>query len=309
MAEKNKRSKKIWLRVASVIMAILLWFYVVNQGDVLTGSNLVDVELKYYNPPADLTVVGPEKVSVKLWGSFHGSGNIVAYVDLSGLGKGVHKVPVKMEPVKGAMVTSVQPDKVDITLEELSEKAFQVKHEVKQNPQAGYQLTEVLLAIDSCLVKGEADAVGRVARVVAPIDLGTIKDITAVKVKLQARDVNGKTISEGIKLLPATIDAYIVIEKKQISKLISVKPQFIGKAAEGFALGEAKSDPAQITVLGDQMRVEALTEIITKPIDIGGKQEDFVQVVEMVQPEGIIVSPTRITINVKLNKNGVKGVQ
>ncbi len=309
MAEKKQRSKKIWLRAASVIMAILLWFYVVNQGDVLTGSNLVDVELKYYNPPTDLTVVGPEKVSVKLWGSFHGSGNIVAYVDLSGLGKGVHKVPVKMEPVKGAMVTSVQPDKVDITLEELSEKAFQVKHEVKQNPQAGYQLTEVLLAIDSCLVKGEADAVGRVARVVAPIDLGSIKDITSVKVKLQARDVNGKTITEGIKLLPAAIDAYIVVEKKQISKLFSVKPQFIGKAAEGFSLGEVKSDPVQITVLGDQLRVEALNEIVTKPIDIGGKGEDFVQVVELVQPEGIIVSPTRITINVKLNKNGVKGVQ
>ncbi|PKM78410.1 MAG: hypothetical protein CVU90_02620 [Firmicutes bacterium HGW-Firmicutes-15] len=309
MVEKNQRRKKIWLKLASVIMAILLWFYVVNQGDVLTGSNLVDVELKYRNPPTDLTVVGPEKVSVKLWGSLHGSGNIVAYVDLAGLGKGAHKVPVKLEPVTGAMVTSVQPDKVDITLEELSEKVFQVKHEVKQNPQAGYQLTEVLLASDSCMVKGEADAVGRVARVVAPIDMGNIKDVTAVKVILQARDVNGKNISEGIKLIPSTIDAYIVLEKKQVSKLVAVKPQLIGKAAEGFSQGEVKSDPAQITVLGDQMRVDALNEIVTQPIDIGGKQEDFVQVVEMVQPEGIIFSPTRITINVKISKNGVKGVQ
>lgn len=302
MIEKDQRRKKIWLRVASVIMALLLWFYVVNQGDVSAGRNLLDVELKYYNPPADLTVTGPEKVSVKLWGSFHGSGNIVAYVDLSGLDKGVHQVPVKLEPVKGAMLTSVQPNKVDITLEELSEKVFQVKYEVKQNPQAGYQLTEVLLAIDSCLVKGEADAVGRVARVVAPIDLGNIKDITSVKVNLQARDANGKTVSEGIKLVPAKIDAYIVLEKKQSSKKISVKPQFSGIIAEGFSLGEIKSDPAQITVLGDQLRMEALNEIVTKPIDIGGKQESFVQVVELVQPEGITVSPNQITINIKINK-------
>jgi YbbR domain-containing protein len=309
MIEKNQRRKKIWLRVASVIMALLLWFYVVNQGDVSTGRNLLDVELKYYNPPADLTVTGPEKVSVKLWGSSHGSGNIVAYVDLAGLGKGVHQVPVKLEPVKGAMLTTVQPNKVDITLEELSEKVFQVKYEVKQNPQAGYQLTEVLLAIDSCLVKGEADAVGRVARVVAPIDLGNIKDITSVKVNLQARDANGKTVSAGIKLVPATIDAYIVLEKKQSSKNLSVKPQFSGIIAEGFSLGEVKSDPAQITVLGDQLRVEALNEIVTKPIDIGGKQESFVQVVELVQPEGITVSPNQITINVKINKIVVKGVQ
>jgi YbbR domain-containing protein len=126
---------------------------------------------------------------------------------------------------------------------------------------------------------------------------------------LQARDANGKTISEGIKLVPATIDAYIVLEKKQSSKKISVKPQFSGKIVEGFSLGEVKSDPAQITVLGDQLRVEALNEIVTKPIDIGGKQEGFVQIVELVQPEGIIVSPSQITINVQINKIVVKGVQ
>jgi YbbR domain-containing protein len=309
MAEKNQIRKKIWLRVASVIMALLLWFYVVNQGDISAGRNLVEVELKYHNQPIELTVVGPNKVSVKLWGSFHGSGNIVAYVDLAGLGKGVHKVPVKLEPVPGAMVTSVQPDKVDITLEELSEKMFQVKYEVKQNPQAGYQLTEVLLSLDRCMVKGEADAVWRVARVIAPIELGIIQDITAVKVKLQALDVNGKIINDGIKLLPATVDAYIVVEKMQGSKLLPVKPKFIGTAAEGFSLGEVKSDPVQITVLGDQMRVDALTEIFTKPIDIGGKQQDFFQVVDVVPPEGIIISPTRITINVKINNNVEKGVQ
>ena len=309
MAEMTQKRKKIWLRLASVTMAILLWFYVINQGNISSGQNLVEVELRYYNSPTDLTVVGPEKVSVKLWGSFHESGDIVAYVDLAGLDKGAYKVPVKLEPVKGAMVTSVQPNKVDITLEELSEKVFQIKYEVKQNPPAGYQLSEVLLASDQCLVKGEAEAVAQVNKVVAPIDLGNIKDIKAVKAQLQARDVNGKIVSEGIKLLPATIDAYVALEKKQVSKVLTVKPQIIGKVAEGFTLGEITSDPAQITVLGDQIRVEALTEIVTKPIDIGGKQGDFIQIVELVQPEGIIVAPTRVTINVKVSKNVVKGVQ
>jgi YbbR domain-containing protein len=148
-----------------------------------------------------------------------------------------------------------------------------------------------------------------VAKVVAPIDLGTIKDNTSVKVKLQARDANGKILSEGIKLLPAVIDAYVALEKKHVSKPLPVKPQIIGKAAEGFTLGEIKIDPAQITVVGDQVRVEALTEIVTKPIDIDGKQGDFVQVVELVQPEGSVISPTRVTISVKVTKNVVKGVQ
>jgi YbbR domain-containing protein len=308
MAEMNPKRKKIWLRLASVIMSILLWFYVVNQGSVSSGHNLMEVELKYYNAPTDLTIVGPEKVSVRIWGSFHGEGNIVAYVDLAGFGKGDYKLPVKLEPVKGAMVTSVQPNKVDVTLEELSEKVYQIKQEIKQNPQTGYQLNQVLLAADQCLVKGDADAVARVAKVVAPIELGSVKDIAGVKVKLQARDANGKTLSD-VKLVPATIDAYVALEKKQVSKLIAVKPQLTGTVADGYILGVVTSNPAQITVLGDQTRADALNEIITKPIDITGKQEDFIQVVDLVQPEGMIVSPTRVTVSIKVSKNEIKGAQ
>ncbi|MDD4802520.1 MAG: CdaR family protein [Syntrophomonas sp.] len=309
MFAMNPKRKKIWLRIASVTMAILLWFYVVNQGDVSTGSNLLEVELKYRNQPAHLTVIGPDKVSVKLWGSFRGVGDIIAYADLSDLNEGEHQVPVKMEPVKGAMVTSVQPDKVTITLQELSEKVFNIKHEIKQSPPAGYQLTEILLASNNCVVKGEADAVGRVAAVVAPIELGNLKDITAVKVQLQARDVNGRTIVEGVKIIPSAVDAYIALERKQISKQIPIKPDFSGEVAKGYSLGEVKCHPDQVTVIGEETQLEAVNEIVTKPIDINGKSEDFIQMTELVHPQEILVFPAQTTIEVKIIKNSANEVQ
>jgi len=290
-------------------MSVLLWFYVVNQGNVATGGNLMEVELKYYNVPADLNVTGPEKVSVKLWGSFHGTANIVAYVDLNGLGKGTYQVPVKLETVQGAMFTSVQPNKVEVKLEALSERVIQVKHEVKQNPQTGYQVSEVLLSPDRCMIKGDVDAVGKVAVVVAPINLGTVKDIASVKAKLQARDAKGKVITEGIQILPAAIDVYVVVEKKQITKKVNVKSQFTGQLPEGYSMGEVKSDPAQVTILGEQTRLESLSEILTKPIDITGKKEDFAQIVEMVQPEGVTVLPSKITLQVKIIKADANEVQ
>ena len=309
MVDKRQDRKKTGLKIASVIMSLLLWFYVINQGDVTAGAKTINVTLQYHNVPAELNVSGPEQVTVKLWGSFHGTANIVAYVDLNGMGEGVHQVPVQLESVQGAMFTSVQPNQVEVTLEKLGEKTLQIKQEVKQNPPTGYQVASVLLSPDRCMVRGAAETVARVTAVVAPLDLGSIKDIATVKSTLQAIDADGKVISEGVQIVPATINVAVVLEKKQLSKKVNVKTQYSGTVATGFALGEVKSDPVQVTILGDQIRVEAINEISTKPIDISGKQEDFTTLVELVQPEGVVLSPTRISVSVTITKNVVGGVQ
>jgi len=289
-------------------MSLLLWFYVINEGNVASSGNMIEVDLQYRNTPTDLNVTGPQKVSVKLWGAYHGTEDITAYVDLSGLDKGEYQLPVKLDTVQGAMFTSVQPNKVTVTLEELGEKVLNIKHEVKQNPPTGYQLSQALLSPDRCLIKGDADAIAKVAVVVAPIDLSNIKDIATVKSTLQARDVNGKTITAGIQIVPATINVNVVLEKKQLSKKVTIKPVFTGVLADGFSLGAVTTNPLQVTILGDQTRVEALNEITTKPIDINGKSEDFNQVIELVQPDGITVVPSTVTIQVKITKTAVSGV-
>lgn len=309
MVKKRQDRKTTGLKIAAVVMSLLLWFYVINQGDVTAGAKTIEVDLQYHNLPSGLNVRGPEQVAVKLWGSFHGSADIVAYVDLTGIGEGVHNVPVKLESIQGAMFTSVQPNQVEVTLEKLGEKTLQIKQEVKQNPPTGFQVASVLLSPDRCIVRGAADTVARVTAVVAPLDLGSIVDIATVKSTLQAIDADGKVISAGVQIVPATINVAVVLEKKQLSKKVNVKTEYSGTVATGFTLGEVKSDPAQITILGDQIRVEAINEISTKPIDISGKQENFTTLVELVQPEGVVLSPTRISVSVTITKNVVGGGQ
>jgi Uncharacterized protein conserved in bacteria len=289
-------------------MSLLLWFYVINQGNVAASGNVVEVDLQYRNVAADLNLTGPQKVSVKQWGAYHGSDEITAYIDCSGLDKGDYQLPVKLDTVKGALFTSVQPNKVQVTLEELGQKVFTIKQEIKQNPPTGYQLSQAIFSPDRCMVKGDAAVLGTVATVVAPIDLGNVKDIATIKSTLQARDVNGKAITTGIQIVPSSINVNVVLEKKQLTKKMDVKPQLSGKLADGFSLGTTTVDPVQVTVLGDQTRVDALTEIDTEPIDITGKSEDFTQVVDLVEPDGIVLEPTKATIQVKIVKTNTGGV-
>jgi len=309
MPDRHRNQNRTGLKIAALLMAVLLWYYVVTQGDLSAGAQTISVPLQYNNVPADLNVSGPTQVEVKIWGTFHGNLNIVAYVDVNGLGEGAHTLPVKLGSIQGAMFTSVNPKQVEIRLDKISEKTLVIKHEVKQNPPTGYQLASVLLAPDHCLVRGSADSVSRVTAVVASLDLANVQDIATVKSNLKAIDANGKMVTEGLQIVPATVNASVVLEKIQLSKKVNVKPTYSGSLAAGYTLGEVKSDPLQVTLLGDQTRVEAINEISTKPVDISGKQEDFVTQAELVLPEGVVLSPSRVSITVRVIKSPVGGAQ
>src|SRR5512137_1168808 len=103
MVARQPDPKKTGLKIASIIMALLLWFYILNQGDVPIGGKKVQVDLQYNNVAAELHAKGPTSVTVTMWGSLHGTAEIQAYVDLSGLGKGAHQVPVKLKTIQGTM--------------------------------------------------------------------------------------------------------------------------------------------------------------------------------------------------------------
>lgn len=309
MKSKDARNKSLGLKSISLLMAIMLWFYVVNQGGLATGKNMVKADLNYYNVPAGLTVSGPRTVSVKLWGAFGDAGDIVAYVDLAGKRQGLQNVAVKVKPLKGAMFATVQPDKVKIELKELDERILPVKYEVKQKPVTGFELREIMISPEKCLIRGEQAAVNRVATVLVSLNLTNSKGIGSFHAAIQAKDAQGNIITEGIKLIPETVKVYVVVENQKELKKIAVKSQLKGKVADGFKLGEISIDPAEVSVLGDKMRLDSIVEILSKEIDITDKKESFAQTVDLQVPEGVTASPMQVNIKVAIDRISDKEVQ
>lgn len=303
MKSKDARNKSLGLKLLSLLMAIMLWFYVVNQGGgMATGKNMIKAELDYYHVPSGLTVVGPQTVNVKLWGSFGNIDDITAYVDLAGMSQGKHQVPVEVKPLKGAMFATVQPDEVTVVLQELDERTLQIKYDVKQNPPSGYALREIMLSPEKCMIRGERAAVKRVASIMAVLDLSKMKGIGSFQASLQARDTDGNIISEGITLLPETVKVYAVVEAEKALKKLAISPQFKGKPAEGYKVGDVVVAPAEASVLGEKAALDSITAILTKEIDLTDKKESFTQTVELQPIEGLIVSPLQVDVKVGIDK-------
>ena len=112
-----KDKKRPYLKLISVLAAVILWLYVTNIADDKLNNDFIPAEIKYINVAANFTLVAPEQVGVKVWGGQRiQTDKIRVLVDLQGLGAGKHVCPVQLQPIEGALLTQVKPDEVEIEL-------------------------------------------------------------------------------------------------------------------------------------------------------------------------------------------------
>lgn len=300
------KQKKTGLKIISIIMSLLLWAYVVNQGSATSGQNLVQVSLDYRNVPPGLTVKGPEQVAVRLWGVVQKNANVKAYVDLSNYEPGAFDVAVKVEPGSGAILTSIQPRRVQVLLISVQEHIFTISHQVLRGPPEGYELLDVSVTPDKCLIKGEETTISNIDHIVGQVDLSQATNVTAYTVNLLPRDADGKLVSGSIELLPRQATIHAVIAPKQASRDVPVTVITSGQAAPGFQLTNVSAQPELVKIMGNSTAVEAIGDVKTDLVDLTDKRMSFQQEVALQGPNGIKIFPARVTVNVTVGSTTLK---
>lgn len=300
MVTDPMKPKTTGLKIISVVLAILLWFYVMNQGQLSARQNVMDVDLHYRFVAEGLTVDGPSTVAVRLWGVFQEPSRIEAYVDMTDIGEGTHNLPVHIEAVTGAMFTRVEPDRIDVVVRKTRQHIVAIDHEVIQNPPAGNEILDIMVSPDNCLVKGDDEAINQVRTVVCQVNLAQASDVAIFNVPLIARDVNGNLVTEGIRLVPEQVQVVAVIKETIATQTVPLRPNLVGQPAEGFELGTVKLETETITLVGNAIRVQPITEIQTDPLDLEGRAESFTETVSITLPEGIQGYPEQVQISVEI---------
>jgi YbbR domain-containing protein len=67
-------------------------------------------------------------------------------------------------------------------------------------------------------------------------------------------------------------------------------------------VADIKVDPAEVTVLGDQTKVDAVKEISTGTVDIKDAKENLTREAELNKTEGIIIRPEHVSVTVTVEK-------
>lgn len=222
------------LRIISLVLALFLFFYVNNsskngflrqntrnhnQTSALMSNKTATIKM-----PLDITsnddyvVTGyPKSVKVKVTGpsalvtTTMNTQNFKAYIDLTKVGVGEHRVPVKTSGLNSELSATVNPRYVKVNVQPRKTITMKVSvrlssHDLKN----GYTVGDPKTDIGTVQITGSKSQVNRVARVVAYVAMpAKATDDIHRQVTLQALDKNGQTLNVVIE--PATTNVTIPI--------------------------------------------------------------------------------------------------
>jgi len=188
---KDFLTTNIWLKLTSLILAIILWFFVILSG---RSDVTVDIPVNFINLPAKLEVVDfPETISVSIQGQERilknlKARNVNAIIDLSEakIGKSFFTISRdNIELPKMLTITNIDPETVSLMIEEKMSKRVTVKPDIVGTPEKGYAIVEIISSPDSLIIEGPKSLVVKIRRVkTEPIDINGINSDLIFKASL-----------------------------------------------------------------------------------------------------------------------------
>ena len=299
--------------ISAVLLAVVVW--------VLAVTNTDPVQKRIFGRPIPIEIYGldsalvitsdvPEQIAITLsapvstWESDLTASNVVrAIADLSGLGAGIHSIPVNLQinaqPVK---VVSYSPDIVEFEIEEIYSEAFTIDLIQPSIPAIGYEASTPTMSHETAKVNGPASLVDQVVGIQALLDISQAKEDIDLDLKLKAVDENGLTVS-GVTISPADVNVKMEITQRGGYRTVSVKVVSSGKIESGYDLAAISYSPLVVTVFSTNPELvnELPGFIETLPLDLNNASEDMVVSLPLNLPAGMtVVGESTIRVSVTI---------
>ena len=323
-------NKKNTLVFISLLMALLLFFYVDNQASTVIDSaaevlHNQTVEATYNKEAyviegipetADVTLIGR---TVDLYLAKQLSTGKVS-VDLSNLKEGTHKVDLNYESSINSVTYKLDPSSITVNVYPKVSQTKTVTIDVinKDKLDSKLSVQSVTLDKEEVIIKGTDDEksihnINKVATVKALVDVGSIVDPkagvnTVDKVKLVAYDKYGNVVD--VEIVPEVVTATVNIESYSGTAKLKVIPKNIDKISFGKAISSITTSVNEISIYGDQETVNKYSEsYIPIEVDVAGLSDNKTYTVVVPKPEGIReVSEKTITVKISIGDEESKEV-
>ncbi len=304
MTEKTKFTQKLnFMRVLSIFLALVLWFYVTGEQRQVLGFELTltfrDIPVSWRNLGEDLIVTEmTESVSLTMQGmeyAFDGltPADMEAYVDLQGRGENRHEIKINATVPRGLTVVGIQPPQAIVVLDELVTAQVNVTPLYRGTPGDGMIIDESDFSPREVFVRGPRRQVDEIHRVVFNMDVEGQTSSLNQEVRLHPVD-NRNNIIEDVTISPQ--EAIVWVEFKYPRRDIPVEVVLTG---QDDRLRSHTVTPSSLTVEGPRYLLDEISTLKTEEIDLAQHEEDVSLEVPLEFPSGI--QPVEHeTVNVRL---------
>lgn len=305
---KNSLMRNWGLKLASFLVAVILWVIVTNINDPVGTFRAYNVPVKIQN--ADLItnngqvyeildgtdVIDTVTITAKrsIIDSLNES-NIVAVADMNDLTRlntinirlSTNKYNDKLESIKGNI------DSVKLNIENERTKTLQLRTETTGTVKDGYMVGDMTAEQNLIAISGPESVVSQVKRAVASVDISGFTNNIGTDAEIRLYDENDKlvtsnTIVKNINKVRVTVE---ILE----TKTVALNWKASGVPARGYqATGEITATRNNVLIAGKSKVIESIDsiDIPDTVLDITGVTENFETLVDLNDylPDGVILA-------------------
>ncbi|MGH2499620.1 MAG: CdaR family protein [Candidatus Limnocylindria bacterium] len=261
----------------------------VPDGHVLVGQ-LGDVAV---------TIRGPQPIVQRI-----GQQDLVATIDLADVDSGrasPQEAPVTVVSLDDRVrVVSVTPATIPVQLERITTRTLAVQARFANDPPPGSAPGVATFTPQEVIVRGAESLVGSVAAVLAVVRFGDTPTDVSQSVQAMPVDAEGQRV-EGVQVDPTGVQVRVPVLPTATTRTVPVLWRLAGTVAPGYWISRVATDPAAVTVRGEQQALGGLEAIETLPIDVSNLTADRTFVVGLAPPDGVtLIEPRDATVTVSV---------
>ncbi|MDN5331096.1 MAG: hypothetical protein PWP45_321 [Tepidanaerobacteraceae bacterium] len=302
-------SGDVALKILSVLVAVVLWLYVMNEQNPQVTYVVRDVPVQLKNLDySSLALKDPSQqyfVNVKVRARRSiitglKPEDIVAEVNLRGRMEGENMVPVSVSVPPNVELLDFSPKEIMVVLEAVIEEQIPVYVEVKGVPAEGFAAKTPLATPQAVLVKGPRSLVNSSRKAVVEADISEKNNMVIASLPVKVVDAKGNE-QRGVTYRPETVEVRIPIVPVAT---VPVTPNIRGNPEEGYMVKEVRVEPSVVMVTGNVEVLKNINQISTEPINVSGLSQNVsvetgLQMPRGVQPFDEALSKVRVLVEIE----------
>jgi YbbR domain-containing protein len=301
-------------KITAVLMAMLLWLYVYTlQGPEVVNTFYAKVSIRNLPENTKVTsVLGNAKIILKGSKKFMDEitpESVKAYIDLLGRKPGTFQTDIKLDFPESVLLSSVDPDVVTVTLQQISTKELPIIWKFTNQSQLSVVVKNPVFTPQRLTISGPETEVQKIAKALVIIDMGLIKE-GGSRLKLPYTLIDNSEVSHtldqiegfGVTSSFTTLDVEIQVDRPVRSRTIAVQAKTTGNLPTNMILTSLEVEPKNVNIQGDFETLNKIGRFIsTLPVNLNGIVVDTTMTVGLNLPKGITsdVKTVKVTIRVE----------
>ncbi|WP_206458763.1 CdaR family protein [Anaerovorax sp. IOR16] len=300
-------SNSTFNKVLSVVIALLLWVYVIGEVNPTTQHTLTSVPVSLLNMETltsrGLAVAGNSEYTVDIVVEGQRADmskltmdDVVATADLFGFGKGQSYIEVSVKIPDPLKKVEVRPARIPVNIEELVAVSKPVRVAVNGLESEGQEVGNIKLKPNQIEVSGAKSQVDSVEYIQATLDAtkilenGSTLQVTAVPIDSSEAPVRNVRLSS----------EYVEVSAKLYKlKDVNLKVETTGDLAEGYEVSSVDL-PSSIKIKGARSTLRNISEVSIEPINLTDISSNTTQTVKVQLPDGVELANTNKYIEARI---------